>query len=161
MIAPYRDSHGGIVYLPPEAKDVPGLMKELVRWIEQSETTQPIPAVAGIAHYQFVTIHPIYDGNGRTARVLATWLLYRGGYDFGKFYALEEFYARDLDGYYNALQLHPNHNYYEGRAFAEMTSWLEYFIWGMAAIFETVAREVTRKSTFGSGDFVGRKFLVK
>jgi len=141
-----RDSGGGIVYLPPEAKDVPGLMKELSHWIEQSEKTQPIPVVAGIAHYQFVTIHPYYDGNGRTARALATWLLYRGGYDLGKFYALEEFYARDLDGYYNALQLHPDHNYYEGRAFAEMTSWLGYFIKGMAAVFESVTREVRERS---------------
>jgi Fic family protein len=137
-----RDSAGGIVYLPPESKDVPNLMKELVDWIYLNETKQPIPIVAGIAHYQFVTIHPFYDGNGRTARTLATWLLYRSQYDLGRFYALEEFYAKDLQGYYDALQVHPHHNYYEGRAFAEMTSWLEYFVKGMADVFESVAQEV-------------------
>jgi Fic family protein len=141
-----RDSGGGIVYLPPESKDVPGLMKEITDWIQRSENEQPIPVIAGIAHYQFVTIHPFYDGNGRTARALATWILYRGGYDLGKFYALEEFYARDLEGYYNALQVHPDHNYYEGRAFAEMTSWLEYFIKGMSAVFDSVAGEVRSRS---------------
>lgn len=141
-----RDSGGGIVYLPPEAKDVPSLMKELVSWIQKNEKEQPVPILAGLAHYQFVTIHPFYDGNGRTARALATWILYRGGYDLGKFYALEEFYARDLSGYYDALQVHPSHNYYEGRAFAEMTSWLEYFIKGMAVVFESVAGEARSRA---------------
>jgi Fic family protein len=97
-----RDSGGGLVYLPPEAADVPALMKELVAWMGRSWDEIPIPILAGMAHYQFVTIHPFYDGNGRTARGLTTWILYRGGYDLGKFYALEEFYARDLERYYAA-----------------------------------------------------------
>jgi len=141
-----RDGSGAIVYLPPEAGDVPALMREMVDWIHKSENEQPIPVVAGVAHYQFVTIHPFYDGNGRTARALATWLLYRGGYDLGKFYALEEFYFQDLDGYYNALVTHPNHNYYFGRNLADMTPWLVYFVKGMAVVFETVAREVREKA---------------
>ena len=84
-----RDSSDGIVYLPPEAKDVPGLMTEMVTWIHESEAHLPIPVIAGLTHYQFVTIHPFYDGNGRTARALAAWILYRSGYDLGRFYALE------------------------------------------------------------------------
>ncbi len=141
-----RDSAGGIVYLPPEAKDVPDLMGELVAWIQTAEKDQPIPAVAGIAHYVFVTVHPYFDGNGRTARALATWILYRGGYDLGRFYALEEFYAQDLEGYYDALVTHPDHNYYEGRNTAEITSWLAYFVKGMAAVFEAVARDVMKRA---------------
>jgi len=150
---PYRDGQnvireatGEIVYMPPEAEDVPGLMTELVRWIDQSEAELPIPVIAGAVHYQFVTIHPFYDGNGRTARTLTTWLLYRGGYDLGKFYALEEFYAEDLEGYYDALVTHPNHNYYFGRNKADITPWLDYFLKGMVVIFERVAEEVERYS---------------
>lgn len=137
-----RDSAGRLVYLPPEAKDVPQLMGELVGWLETNENEYPAPVLAGVAHYQFVTIHPFFDGNGRTARSLATWILYRSGYDLGKFYALEEFYALDLPGYYAALETHPHHNYYEGRASADITAWLVYFLTGMAAVFETVAGEV-------------------
>ncbi len=137
-----KDSSGGIVYLPPEAADVPGLMRELVEWVRTSEGDLPVPVIAGIAHYQFVVIHPYFDGNGRTARALATWILYRGGYDLGRFYALEEFYAQDLQGYYDALVTHPNHNYYFGRAEADITPWLDYFLKGMAAVFESVAREI-------------------
>lgn len=137
-----RDTAGGIVYLPPEAKDVPALMAELVSWIQANDKELPVAVVAGIAHYQFVTIHPFYDGNGRTARALATWILYRGGYDLGRLYALEEIYASDLNGYYEALVTDPHHNYYDGRATADMTSWLTYFLRGMASIFEMISREV-------------------
>jgi len=93
-------------------------------------------------HYQFVTIHPFYDGNGRTARALATLVLYRHGYDLGRFYSLEEVYVQDLPAYYTALQTHPHHNYYEGRADADLTGWLAYFIHSMAVVFRQVADRV-------------------
>jgi Fic family protein len=137
-----RESSGQIVYMPPEAKDVPALMKELVGWVRSSEEVLPIPVIAGVAHYQFETIHPFYDGNGRTGRMLTTWILYRSGYDLGKFYSLEEFYADDLQRYYAALVTHPHHNYYFGRNEAEVTSWLAYFLEGMSAVFERVAEQV-------------------
>jgi len=152
---PYRDgqnairdaSSGAIVYLPPEAADVPRLMTDLVAWLVRAGGEQtPAPVVAALAHYQFVTIHPFYDGNGRTARALATLLLYRQGYDLGRFYSLEEVYAQDLSAYYAALQTHPHANYYEGRADADLTAWLEYFVGGTAAVFERVAREVRQQA---------------
>ena len=142
-----RDGAGTIIYLPPEARDVQPLMAELVSWIRIGEKDLPIPVVAGIAHYEFVTIHPFYDGNGRAARALATWILFRGGYDLGRFYALEEFYAQDLQGYYTALVTHPHHNYYEGRFKADITPWLLYFLKGMAVVFEAVAKEVHNQAS--------------
>jgi len=139
-----RDSATGeIVYLPPEAADVPVLMCDMVAWIAQAEREElPVPVLAGLAHYQFVTIHPFYDGNGRTARALATLVLYRHGYDLGRFYSLEEVYVQDLPAYYVALQTHPHHNYYEGRADTDLTGWLAYFIHGMAVTFRRVADQV-------------------
>ena len=150
---PYRDgqnvirgSGGQMVYMPPEARDVPSLMKELLAWINDSAQEAPLPVVAGVAHYQFETIHPFFDGNGRTGRLLTTWILYQGGYDLGKFYSLEEFYAQDLDGYYQALVSHPHHNYYEGRNKADLTPWLEYFLKGMADVFDQLASEVQKQA---------------
>ena len=137
-----RESNGQIVYMPPEAVDVPKLMKELVRWIHTANKELPIPVVAGVAHYQFETIHPFFDGNGRTGRMLTTWILYQSGYDLGKFYALEEFYATNLEAYYSALVTHPHHNYYFGRNQAEITSWLEYFLDGMALVFGRVDEKI-------------------
>jgi Fic family protein len=136
-----RDARGGrIVYLPPEATDVPSLMKELVRWINAaiSAREQPVPVIAAIAHYQFATIHPYFDGNGRTARLLTTLLLHRGGYGLKGIYSLEEYYAANLDGYYAGLSLGPSHNYYFGRAEADITPFIEYFCAGMADAFAKV-----------------------
>ena len=150
---PYRDSQnvirdsasGSVVYMPPEAHDVPGLMAAMVRWIKEAGNKGvPVPLIAGLAHYQFVTIHPYFDGNGRTARLLATYLLHLGGYGMNGFLSLEEHHARDLTGYYHALAVHPHHNYYEGRAEADLTPWVEYFIATLAETFEAVRREARR-----------------
>lgn len=146
---PYRDGQnfirdsvsGGLVYLPPEAPDVLALMTGLVNWVNWAEQENfPIPIVAGLAHYQFVTIHPYYDGNGRTARLLATFLLHRGGYGLHGFFSLEEYHARDLEAYYKALAVHPHHNYYEGHAEADLTPWLDYFLGLLSDVF-TAARD--------------------
>lgn len=155
---PYRDGQnvirdsrsGGIVYLPPEAKDVPELMNDLTGWIKSPE--MPCPIRAGVAHYQFVTIHPYYDGNGRTARLLTTLILHLGGYDLKGIYSLEEYYARNLGAYYQALTIGPSHNYYEGRAKADITKWLRYFCDGMADSFERVKKRAQEAAGAGAQD---------
>ncbi len=136
-----RDANtGALVYLPPEAGDVPKLMQALVAWIESAlDVNVPVPVVAGLAHYQLVTIHPYYDGNGRTARLLATFILHRYGYGLNGFLSVEEFYARDLAGYYAALATHPHHNYYMGRSETDLSGWLEYFIGTLAQTFDAVS----------------------
>ena len=144
-------SSGRIVYMPPEAKDVPELMKQMVHWINQRDDL-PVPVKAGIAHYQFATIHPYYDGNGRTARLLTTLILHLGGYGLKGLYALEEYYARDLKAYYEALTVGPSHNYYLGRAEADITGWIAYFIEGMATSFEKVRDQAQREAEKGSKD---------
>src|SRR5207248_2347308 len=158
---PYRDGQNvirdsasrGIVYMPPEAKDVPALMKALEIWVNASEREGvPCPIRAGIAHYQFATIHPYYDGNGRTARLLTTLILHRGGYDLKGLYSLEEYYARDLSAYYEALAVGPSHNYYQGRAEADITAWVEYFCAGMAESFESVRRRAQEAADRGTKD---------
>lgn len=150
---PYRDGQnvireagsGAIVYIPPEAADVPGLMAGLVAWIVRAEREGlPPPLIAALAHYQLVTIHPYFDGNGRTARLLATFILHRGGYGLHGFFSLEEHHARDLAGYYGSLATHPHHNYYAGRAEADLTGWLEYFVETLARVFTAAQGEAER-----------------
>ena len=146
--SPYRDGQnvikdsltGRIVYMPPEAKDVPDLMKMMVNWLNETKDELPCPIRAGIAHYQFATIHPYYDGNGRTARLLTTLILYLGEYDLKGLYSLEEYYAKNLSAYYNAITVGHSHNYYMGRAEADITGWVEYFVEGMAKSFEKVEK---------------------
>jgi Fic family protein len=156
---PYRDGQNvirdarskRIVYMPPEARDVPPLMRQLINWINTKDEL-PVPIRAGIAHYQYATIHPYYDGNGRTARLLTTLILHLGAYDLKGLYALEEYYARDLKAYYEALTVGPSHNYYMGRAAADITNWIAYFIDGMATAFEKVREQAVREAEKGGRD---------
>jgi Fic family protein len=160
--SPYRDGQNVvrdgrtrvIVYMPPEAKDVPALMKAMVNWIVTNKDL-PNPIMAGIAHYQFATIHPYYDGNGRAARLLTTLILHLGGYDLKGIYSLEEYYVRNLNAYYDAINVGPSHNYYEGRAKADITAWLEYFVQGMVISLENVLKQMEEAQEEGGKDQSG------
>jgi Fic family protein len=142
-----------IVYMPPEAKDVPRLMADMMAWTKDSDVQRlPCPIRAGIAHYQFATIHPYYDGNGRTARLLTTLILHLGGYDLKGLYSLEEYYARNLGAYYEALTVGPSHNYYMGRAEADITQWVQYFCEGAADSFENARKRAQEAAGTGVED---------
>ncbi len=152
---PYRDGQnvirdartGAIAYLPPEAHDVPTLMRDLIEWVVAAFAGGefPVPIVAGLAHYQFATVHPYFDGNGRTARLLTTLLLHKAGYGLGGIYSLEEYYAADLNGYYRSLAVGASHNYYFGRAEGDVTPFLDYFCRGMAEAFAKVRARAERE----------------
>ncbi len=146
-----------IGYMPPEAKDVSSLMGSMIDWINKTAEL-PCPIVASIAHYQFATIHPYYDGNGRTARLLTTLILHLGGYDLKGLYSLEEYYARNLGAYYDAISVGESHNYYMGRAQADITRWIEYFTEGMAVSFENVLKRMAEVS---SQNFPDQSLLIR
>lgn len=162
---PYRDGQNvirnsrtrEIVYMPPEAKAVPGLMLDLVKWINQQldEGDLPVPVIAALAHYQFATIHPYYDGNGRTARLLANLILHKAGYGLKGIYSLDEYYARNLAGYYAGLTIGPSHNYHLGRAEAYTTGFLDFFCVGMADAFSAVRAQAAKAAKRGAQDQSG------
>lgn len=112
-----------VVYTPPAPLDVPPLMREFTDWVSKAEDVSPI-LVAGIAQFQFVHIHPFIDGNGRTARLLSTLILYKTGYDFKRLFTISEYYAKDRPAYYQAIQTVRKNN-------MDMTTWLEYFVDGL------------------------------
>jgi Fic family protein len=148
-----RDSSSkAIVYLPPEAKDVPQLMKELILWINNNRIELPIPILAAIGHYQFATIHPYIDGNGRTARLLTTLILHMNGYGLKGIYSLDEYYAKNLPAYYSALSVGPSHNYYMGREESDITQWIEYFCQGLLRSFEKTYEHASQNKNRGGKD---------
>lgn len=157
---PYRDGQNvikdgatrKIVYLPPEAKDVPKLMKELIEWLDGADKRKiPVPLQAALLHYQLATIHPYYDGNGRTARLLATYLLQLKGYGLKGIYSLDEYYAQNLPAYYEGLTV-GSHNYYTDRAESDVTAWLEYFCSKMVESFESVKKHALKAKKRGKKD---------
>ncbi|MGB3479513.1 MAG: Fic family protein [bacterium] len=132
---------GEIFFRPPKNEDVPGLITNLVSWIDAKET-QNMDAIveAGIAHYEFVRIHPFVDGNGRTARVLATWILYKRGFDTKQFFCLDDYYDSDRPAYYKALQS-------VNQATLNLTKWVEYFVEGVHVSVQEVKERVIRLSS--------------
>ena len=154
---------GAIVYMPPEASDVSGLMKDLVSWIDASLENGKIPVaiIAALAHYQFATIHPYYDGNGRTARLITNYILHYGGYGLKGIYSLEAYYAKNLQGYYDALAVENIPNYYMGRAQADLTYFLKYFMKGMAISFTNIVESSKERIVCGSVEYVPETMLAK
>jgi len=161
---PYREGQnvirdgatGDIVYMPPEAEDVAPMMKGLLDWIhkEIDKKELPAPLLSSLVHYQFATIHPYYDGNGRTARLFTTLLLHKMGYDMKGIYSLEEYYAKNLQGYYKALTIGNSHNYYGGRAEADVTPFLDYFLDGMAISFKSVREKAQHLKELSIGNTI-------
>ena len=103
LFAVYDSKTGNPDYIPPEYCDIPGLLDELVEYVN---TTDDHPLIiAAVVHYQLVTIHPFEDGNGRTARLLSGYIMDLNGYGFNGIGSLEEYFAYDIDEYYESIQM--------------------------------------------------------
>ena len=127
---------GEIVFNPPPTKEVSRLVDELLGWFN-SKDVLAIDAVieAGIVHYEMARIHPFIDGNGRTARVMASLTLYIRGFDVKRFFALDDYYDQDRRGYYEVLErVNPST--------LDLTDWLEYFSDGVAASVKAVKEKI-------------------
>ena len=112
-----------VIYTPPAPLEVPHLMKEFVNWINDQDELSPV-IMSAITQFQFVHIHPFVDGNGRTARLLSTLILYKTGYDFKRLFTISEYYDKDRLAYYKSIQSVRKNK-------MDMTVWLEYFIEGL------------------------------
>ena len=131
---------GKVVFMPPTPEEVPGLMKEFVKWLNSKDSSQIDPViVAGVSHYEFVRIHPFVDGNGRTARALATLILYLREFDIKRFFALDDYYDSDRNSYYGALDSVDPES-------LDLTRWLEYFTDGVLISIMKVKQKVLRLS---------------
>jgi Fic family protein len=94
------DSHGG-VYTPPKIiKDIRDLMQVFLEWINSDEVGKASPFIRGsLAHYYLCIIHPFWDGNGRTARLLEAIVLHSAGMKYVP-KELSNYYYRNVDAYY-------------------------------------------------------------
>lgn len=95
---------GKQVYLPPAVESVPRLVDELAEWLGGSGREAPVLVQSAIAHVWLAAVHPFLDGNGRTARILASLVMYRGGYRLPQFTSLEEWWGQHPADYYAAFE---------------------------------------------------------
>ncbi len=70
----------GISHQPPDALEVPHKMQELIIWLRESQAKIHIVELAALLHHRIVQIHPFFDGNERTSRLLMNVLLMQQGF---------------------------------------------------------------------------------
>ena len=115
---------GAVVYAPPQdAVIIQNLMTDLVAFIHAEDELDPILRMA-IAYHQFESIHPFYDGNGRTGRILNLLMLQREGLlDFPVLY-LSRYITSTKAQYYQLLQ--------STRETGDWVPWCAYIVQGVA-----------------------------
>ena len=127
LFAVYDSQSGNPDYIPPEYVDIPELLEELADYVNTTDDHPLI--VAAVVHYQLVTIHPFEDGNGRTARLLSGYILDINGYGFNGIGSLEEYFAYDVEEYYDSIQMGLPALYYSGRDNPPHPEiWINYFL---------------------------------
>ncbi len=137
---------GEVSFVPPSPSQVRDLIVDFFKWLGSgdSESVHPV-LVAGVVHYVLAYIHPFVDGNGRTARALATMVLFARGYDVKKFFSIEEYFDRNALRYYKTLQTVSNQKV-ESLSERDLTPWLEYFCEGLAEELVRVKERVQKLS---------------
>lgn len=109
-------------FVPPPPTDVPHLIDDLVRFLQEPSDIPPLVRIA-LAHYQFETIHPFEDGNGRVGRLLITYLLCRWGLLDKPLLYISGFFEQHREHYIDGLL----------RVSQEATwnEWVEFFLNGV------------------------------
>jgi Fic family protein len=111
-------------FTTPAQGDIPALMRSFAMWLREDDGELHPVIKAGLAHIHLVAIHPFWDGNGRTARGLATLILQRSTFGFKKLLSLESQLFEIRDEYFSAI------GQALGREFSlgyDATRWLEFF----------------------------------
>ena len=132
---------GNVLYLPPDHQDVPGLMGDLVGFV-QAEVDRLDPLIlAGLFHKQFVIIHPFVDGNGRTTRLATKQLLAGLGLNLFHLLSFENYYNQNVTRYFQRVGVFGN--YYDLVAELDFTDWLEYFAEGILNELHRLEKQLT------------------
>jgi Fic family protein len=125
-----RDAAGRVIYTPPSPELLPDLMSSLEKFINDPARSELDPLIRmALIHHQFETIHPFYDGNGRTGRIInVLYLVKEGLLDIPVLY-LSRHIVRTKADYYRLLQ-----------TVRERDAWEEWVIYMLSAV-ENTARE--------------------
>ncbi|MEA2523171.1 MAG: hypothetical protein QOF73_398 [Thermomicrobiales bacterium] len=92
----------GMSFVPPPPTDVPVLIDQLAKFVDESSELPELVRIA-LVHYQFETIHPFEDGNGRVGRLLMSLLLCRWGLLRKPLLYLSGYFEQNREAYINGL----------------------------------------------------------
>ena len=96
----------GVIFDPASVEDTPRMMQELIVWTTDALKSKAIHPLLVIANFifEFLSIHPFKDGNGRVSRVLTNLMLLQSGYEFTKYVSHESLIEEEKGEYYIALR---------------------------------------------------------
>jgi Fic family protein len=119
------------IYIPPPGSEVADLMSDLESFLNNKKILTPHLVRIAIAHYQFETIHPFLDGNGRMGRLLITlYLISNRILDKPALY-LSDFFAKNRTHYFDNLMIARTKN--------DISQWIRFFL---AGIIETASGSI-------------------
>ena len=111
------------VFVPPPVGEMERALDDLERFLHETTAVPPLVSIA-LAHYQFETIHPFLDGNGRLGRLLVVFLLVERDLLPQPLLYLSSFFEAHRSDYYDRLQA--------VRERGEIQEWLRFFLTGVA-----------------------------
>lgn len=117
------------IFIPPTHDEVPELMSDLEKFINDDNLIVPELIKVAIAHYQFETIHPFLDGNGRIGRLLITLYLVEKKILTKPTLYLSDFFEKNKMQYYENLTLVRRNN--------DLRQWLKFFLEGVRQTSES------------------------
>lgn len=91
-------------YVGPPGEQVPGLMQEVVDWLEHGDLDSHVVVRAAMAHLNVISVHPFADGNGRISRIVQSLVLARAGLLAPELGSIEEYLGHNTAAYYRALR---------------------------------------------------------
>jgi Fic family protein len=129
-------------YIPPREHDeVRALMARFVDWINSGDRQGWDCIIRAIvSHFYLVSIHPFGDGNGRTARGVESFVLYKGGVNVRGFYSLANFYYLQRPEYIRLL----DHTRFDSNG--DLTPFVLFALRGLKGELDQVRREIVTES---------------
>lgn len=129
-----KNNVGEIIYTPPQdPNEIIGLMRNLERFINEADLFDADPLIKmALIHHQFESIHPFYDGNGRTGRILNVLYLVKEGLLVVPVLYLSSHIVRTKSDYYRLLQ-----------TVRDNDAWEEWVIYMLEAVEQTARQTIS------------------